>query len=343
MNILGLSVSPADYSFCLLQDGKMRDPLQGVTFSLDSPQSFLQKSGVSLIDIDLLAVCDRPPVQWQRMLRTSLSQVPEGAVAFVKEAIPWLKAKAWMKKVFGPKSEFRGKIRFIGRHESLAAATFFQSGFTDAAIFTMDTGVECVTSSYGAGTSDHISIMAEQNFPHSLELFYLAFMSAMEIDSRDTDMFLELASGGVPKYKNLILSGLMDLKEDGSFRLDMSCFVYHNGLSISANKFCTLFGCSEVEKESPGRRERDLASSLQAVFEEVVLRTLHHLHRVSGQTKLCTLDSRVFRCLKKDTLLALSGFDALHVQDVSSGAAGAALYAWHQYVDQDQQHNHNGA
>lgn len=342
MNILGLSVSSAGYKFCLLQDGKMNNPVQSISFSLDSFQSFLRQCGISLADIDLLAVCDRPSVQWQRILRTSLSQVPEGAVVFVKEAIPWIRAKAWMKRTFGPKSEFRGETLFIGRNESLAAATFFQSGFTDAAIFTMDTGAECVTSGYGTGTSDHVSIIAEQYYPHSLELLYLALMSAMGLDSQNTDMFMKLASGGDTKYKSLILSELMDLKDDGSFRLDMNHFVYRNGLSISRGKLCTLLGWPDERTESPGRRESDLARSLQVVFEEVILRTLWYWHRRYGQTRLCTIDSRVFRCLNRDKILAASGFDELHVQSDSNGATGAALFAWHQYVDQSQHQNHSG-
>ncbi len=333
-------MSPSDQGLCLLRDGKICNTLYGEgTISSVSLESCLKTGGVTLQEIDLLAVSDRSSVQWQRILRTGFSMGPEGATLFVKEMLPWIGHKRWMEKCFGGKSDFQGETLFVGRHESLAAAAFFQSGFKDAAIVTMDRGLERSVCACGTGASNQITMRAEQDYPHSLELFYLAFLPVIGLKSEETNRLAELAASGKPKYSDQIFTELLDLKEDGSFRLDMNYFTHINGLSLCMPNFRKAFGWYAGAVGTIGTKERDLACSLSVVMEEVVLRMLRCLNRIGSSKNLCITNSRSFNFLDSASLAKLSGFDKLHVQDIHSSANGAALNAWHQHIKQSNKTN----
>lgn len=322
MNILGISVSPSDHGFCFLRDGEVQSAVQDISFSAGSFESCLQQAGIGLGDIDLLAVCDKPALQWQRIVKTSLSHVPEGSMTFLRDALPWIRRHTWMKKTFGSKSTFHGETLFVGRHKSLAAEVFFQSGFQHAAFLTFDTGVEKAVSTFGVGSLNDISVLAEQYYPHSLELFCSAFMPVVGLSKGDVDAFMALASTGKPNCADVVLSEFMDLKEDGSFRFDMNCFEYRHGLIVSSAGLGRLGGAVSSGK--------DIARSVQAVAEQVFVQILRHLYKVSGQTRLCIQGNGVSQCFKRNELLKPSLFDEVSVQDVCHGATGAALFAWHQ-------------
>ncbi len=331
MNILGISMSPSDQGLCLLRDGEICNTESGEAITTFSLQGYLHSCGVTLQELDLLAITDRPSVQWQRILRTGFSMGLEGATLFVKEMLPQIRSKRGMDKWFGGKSDFQGETLFVGRHESLAAATFFQSGFEDAAIVTMDSGLERVACACGTGASNQVAIDAEQNYPHSLELFYLAFLPVIGLKSEETDRFAELAAAGKPKYSDQIFTALLDLKEDGSFRLDMDYFSYANGLSLCMQNLREALGWYTAPVGTIGTKEKDLACSLSVVMEEILLRMLQYSYRISSMKNLCINNSRSFSCLDSTPLVKASGFDNLHVQDIHSSATGAALYAWHQH------------
>jgi carbamoyltransferase len=327
MNILGISVSPSDHGFCFLRDGVVQSTMQNISFSAGSFESCLQQAGIVLGDLDLLAVCDNPVLQWQRIMSTCLSRVPEGSMMFVKDALPWIRRHAWMKKTFGPKSAFKGETLVVGRHTSLAAAAFFQSDFQSSAFLTFDTGVERAVSTFGVGSLNELSVLARQYYPHSLELFCSAFMPAVEMSKGDVDAFKVLASTGKPSCRDVILSEFMDLKEDGSFRLDMDCFEYRQGLTLSSTGVGRLKGAMSCKK--------DIARSVQAVAEQVLLRTLRHLNKVTGQSRLCMLDSGFPLCVRRNELLEGAPFDEVSIQDGYSSATGASLFAWYQTFQQN--------
>lgn len=329
MNILGISASPSDYGFCFLRDGEMQSVIQHSGHSLDSLTSNLQASGVDLADIDLLAVCDRPPLQWHRIIKTGISHAPEGAGAFVKEALPWMRRHLWMKKNFGQESDFHGDVVFVGRHKSLAAAAFFQSGFSHAAVLTMDAGIELVTSSIGVGSLTDFSVLGEQYYPHSMEFLRSAFMPVLGISNGDVDSFSALASTGTPQYTDFILSELMDLKEDGSFRFDLDCFEHRHGLTVSRSCLHKMLGYSIDKPVIAGQEGKDIARSVQGITEEIFLRTVSHLRRVSGETRLCMFAGGAHSYLNGGTPLGGLPFEQVYVQDVCSGATGAALFARH--------------
>lgn len=322
MNILGISVSPSDHGFCFLRDGAVQSVVNNISFSTGSFESCLQQAGIIPGDLDLLAVCDNPVLQWQRIMNTCLPRVPEGAMMFVKDALPWIRRHAWMKKTFGPKSAFKGETLVVGRHASLAAATFFQSGFQHAAFLTLDTGVERAVSTVGVGSLNDLSVLAKQCYPHSLELFCSAFMPVVEISKEEVGTFRTLAATGKPNCSDVLLSEFMDLKEDGSFRLDMDCFEYRQGLTVSSAGL-------EKLRESMSSKE-DIARSVQFVAEQVLLRTLRYLYKVTGQTQLCMLGGGLSYYVRLSELLEVSPFDEVSIQDGYATATGAALFAWHQ-------------
>ncbi len=331
MNILGISISPSDHGFCFLRDGAVQSAVQNISFSAGSFEVSLQQAGIVLGDVDLLAVCDKPILQWQRIMKASLSQVPEGSMMFLKEALPWIRRHAWMKKTFGPKSAFHGEVLFVGRHQSLVAAAFSQSNLSDAAFLTFDTGVELVTSCFGVGALDDFCVQAEQYYPHSLELFCSAFMPVTGVVRGDVNHFLGLASKGKADYADLLFAEFMDLKEDGSFRLDMNCFNYRNGLTVSSTGLSRLIGCFNDNAEISAR---DLARSVQIVAETILSRTLKYLYYISGKSRLCILGSGTSHCLGGDTVWENSAFDEVSVEESGNGAVGAALFVWQQYLRQ---------
>jgi carbamoyltransferase len=256
----------------------------------------------------------------------------------------WIKQKLWMKDHIQTELGFEGKIIFPEHHESHAASAFFPSPFQEAAFLTMDGVGEWATTSYGIGKGNKIHILAEIKFPHSLGLLYSAFTyyTGFKVNSGEYKV-MGLAPYGKPVYKDLILKELIDLKEDGSFKLNMKYFDYAAGLRMTNSRFHKLFGAPPRKPESRvTQREMDLARSIQEVTEEVMLRITRHVHKVTGQKNLCLAGGVALNCVGNGRLLREGPFENIWIQPASGdagGALGAAYFGWHQYLEKPRTAN----
>ena len=252
MNILGISAFYHDSAACLVQDGKIVSAAQEERFTRKKhDHSFpknainycLQNSGLQGKDLDFIAFYDKPFIKFERILETYLAYAPVGIRSFIKAMPLWLKQKLWIKELIGKELGFKGKIIFPEHHQSHAASAFFPSPYRQAAFLTIDGVGEWTTASYGLGRDNNIQILAEIHFPHSLGLLYSAFTyyTGFKVNSGEYKL-MGLAPYGEPRYKDLILSELLDLKEDGSFRLNMKFFGYCAGLKMTNRRFDKLFG-----------------------------------------------------------------------------------------------------
>jgi len=250
----------------------------------------------------------------------------------------WIKQKLWIKELISQEVGFDGSIIFPEHHESHAASAFFPSPFKDAAFVTIDGVGEWTTTSYGMGKDNNIEILAEIHFPHSIGLLYSAFTyhTGFKVNSGEYKV-MGLAPYGEPRYKDLILSELIDLKEDGSFKLNMEYFNYCAGLTMTNKKFDRLVGKSPRKPESPlTQQDMDMARSVQEVTEEVMFRICRKVHAVTGRKNLCLAGGVALNCVANGRILREGPFEKLWIQPAAGdagGALGAALFVWHQYLD----------
>lgn len=298
----------------------------------------LQDSGLKVKDLDFVAFYDKPFLKFERILMTYLTYAPVGIWSFI-EAMPiWIKQKIWMKDFIKKELGFEGKIIFPEHHESHAASAFFPSPFQEAAFLTIDGVGEWATTSYGVGKDNKIDILAEIHFPHSLGLLYSAFTyyTGFKVNSGEYKV-MGLAPYGEPKYKEMILSELMALKEDGSFKLNMKYFNYCAGLTMTNGRFDKLFGGPPRKPESLlTQRDMDLARSVQEVTEEVTLRVTRHIHKETGQKNLCLAGGVALNCVGNGKILREGPFANIWIQPSAGdagGALGAALFVWYQYLE----------
>ena len=289
-------------------------------------------------DIDYVVFYDKPFIKFERILETYLAYAPFGIQSFIKAIPLWIKQKLFMKEFIKKELDYDGKILFTEHHESHAASAFFPSPFQQAAFLTMDGVGEWATSSYGVGRDNKVTLLAETRFPHSLGLLYSAFTyyTGFKVNSGEYKV-MGLAPYGEPKYKDLILSELMDLKEDGSFMLNMEYFDYCAGLQMTSKKFEELFGGPARKPETLlTQRDMDLARSVQDVIEEVMLRTTRHIHKETGEKNLCLAGGVALNCVGNGRILREGPFEHIWIQPAAGdagGALGAALFAWYQYLD----------
>ncbi len=347
MNILGISAFYHDSAACLVQDGKIISAVQeerftrkkhDFSFPKNAINYCLQDSGLKAEDLDFVAFYDKPFIKFERILETYLSYAPIGIKSFIKAMPLWIKQKIWMKELIKKELGYEGKIIFPEHHESHAASAFFPSPFQEAAFLTIDGVGEWATASYGIGKNNKINIIAEIHFPHSLGLLYSAFTyyTGFKVNSAEYKV-MGLAPYGKPKYKDLILSELMDLKEDGSFKMNMKYFNYCVGLTMTNKKFEKLFGGPPRKPESRlTQREMDLARSVQEVTEEVMLRMTRHIQKETGQKNLCLAGGVALNCVGNGRILREGPFKNIWIQPAAGdagGALGAALLVWHQYLE----------
>ena len=345
MHILGISAFYHDSAACLVHDGKIVAAAQEERFTRKKhDQAFpkhavaycLREGKITMDDVMLVVFYDKPFLKFERILETYLAYAPVGITSFVRAMPLWIKEKLWMKEIMARELGYKGKIIFPEHHESHAASAFFASPFAHAAFLTMDGVGEWATTSYGVGHGNKIQIHADIQFPHSLGLLYSAFTyyTGFKVNSGEYKV-MGLAPYGEPKYKDLILRELIDLKEDGSFHLNMDYFGYASGLTMTNDKFNKLFGGKPRKPESPlTQREMDLARSLQEVTEEVVLRVARHIHKETGEKYLCLAGGVALNCVANGRLLREGPFDDIWIQPASGdagGALGAALFGWYQY------------
>ncbi len=284
-----------------------------------------------------MAFYDKPLLKFDRLLETYLSFVPRGVTSFL-QAIPlWLNQKLWIQDIIKKELNFSGEIIFPEHHESHAASAFFPSPFDKAAFLTLDGVGEWATSSYGIGNGIKVEIIAEQHFPHSIGLLYSAFTyyTGFKVNSGEYKV-MGLAPYGEPKFVKTIYDNLIDLKEDGSFRMNMEYFDYCAGLTMTNKKFGELFGGSaRVPEADLTQREMDLARSVQDVTEEIMLRMAKHTKAETGSANLCLAGGVALNCVANGKLLRSGLFENIWIQPAAGdagGALGAAFIAYHHHL-----------
>ena len=352
MRILGLSAYYHDAAAALVVDGRIEHAAQEERFTRkkhDSAfphgavRSCLEASGIRPADIDVVAFYDKPFLKFERLLETYLAFAPRGFASF-RRALPlWLKEKLFQKsllvkelKTVAPAVDWESKLLFSEHHLSHAASAFFPSPFERAAVLTMDGVGEWTTTSLALGNGNGLEVIREIHFPHSLGLLYSAFTyyTGFKVNSGEYKV-MGLAPYGDPRYADLIRQKLVDIKQDGSFRLDLDYFDYCTGLTMTNARFDALFGGPPRPPEAPlTQREMDLAASVQAVTEEIVLKLARAIGRETGERNLCLAGGVALNCVVNGKLQRQGWFDALWLQPAAGdagGAIGAALVAAHLY------------
>ena len=350
MNILGISAFYHDSAACLVRNGEIVAAAQeerftrkkhDYSFPAQAVKYCLKQGGIAAGALDYVCFYDKPFIKFERILETYLTYAPLGIRSFMMAIPLWIKQKLWMKEFIKKQLGFEGAILFPEHHESHAASAFFASPFQKAAFLTIDGVGEWTTTSYGVGENNQIRIMEEMHFPHSLGLLYSAFTyyTGFKVNSGEYKV-MGLAPYGRPVYKDLILTELMDLKEDGSFKLNMKYFNYCAGLTMTSAKFHRLFGGAPRRPESTvTQRDMDLARSVQEVTEEVMLRIARHIHCRTGQENLCLAGGVALNCVGNGKILREGPFENIWIQPAAGdagGALGAALFAWYQYLDNER-------
>ena len=345
MHVLGISAFYHDSAACLVKDGVIVAAAEEERFSRKKhdasfPEAAIRyclaEGGLASKDLDLVAFYEKPFSKFERILETHLACVPGGFPSFVKAMPRWLKSNLWIKETLSDRLEFKGKILFPEHHEAHGAAAFFPSPFREAAILTMDGVGEWATTSFGSGRDNAFTLQAEIRFPHSLGLLYSAFTyyAGFRVNSGEYKL-MGLAPYGRPTFKQLIYDRLLDLKEDGSFRLNMEYFNFAAGLTMTHARFHDLFGGPpRVPESALDQRVMDIARSIQEVLEEVVLRMARHVHRETGLENLCLGGGVALNCVANGRLLREGPFRDIWIQPAAGdagGALGAALFAWHRY------------
>jgi carbamoyltransferase len=347
--ILGISAFYHDSAAALVVDGRIVAAAQEERFTRKKhdhgfPQRAidycLSEAGIAAADLDHVAFYDKPIRKFERLLETYFAYAPAGYASFRKALPLWLKEKLHLPRLMdrGLRHQYRGRYVFTDHHESHAASAFFPSPFDEAAIITFDGVGEWSTTCWGSGRGNRIRLDQEIRFPHSLGLLYSAFTyyTGFKVNSGEYKV-MGLAPYGTPKYKDHLLEHLMDLKEDGSFRLDMSYFNYCQGLTMTSEKFHRLLGGPPRQAESRvSQREMDLAASIQAVTEEVMLRTARHVHRQTGMKNLVLAGGVALNCVGNGRVLREGPFENVWIQPAAGdagGALGAALFTWYQLLD----------
>ena len=352
MDILGISCYYHDSAACLVRDGEIVAAAQEERFTRkkhdpDFPQNAVQyclrRGGTDASKLDVVAFYDKPFIKFERILETYVAYAPRGVASFLKAIPVWMKQKLWLHELIGKELEgYEGKIVYPEHHESHAASAFFPSPFQRAAFLTMDGVGEWTTSSFGVGAGNRITIDSELRFPHSLGLLYSAFTyyTGFKVNSGEYKV-MGLAPYGEPKYVQTILDNLLDLKEDGSFRMDMKYFNYCSGLTMTNGHFDKLFGGPPRKPETLlTQREMDLARSVQEVTELIMRRSAQHVHQQTGEKYLCLAGGVALNCVGNGKILREGPFDDLWIQPAAGdagGALGAALFAWYQYLDNERQ------
>lgn len=344
--ILGISAFYHDSAACLVKDGRIHCAAQeerftrkkhDFNFPMNAINFCLTQAGIGSEGLDFVVFYDKPFIKFERILETSLSYAPLGLRQFIQAMPLWLKQKLWIPEIIRSELGFKGKILFCEHHEAHAASAFFPSPFKEAAFLTMDGVGEWDTASFGVGKDNDIEIYSSLKFPHSLGLLYSAFTyyTGFRVNSGEYKV-MGLAPYGEPKYADLILDNLLDLKGDGSFKLNMKYFGFCDSLKMTNRRFEGLFGGpARIPESKITQREMDLAASIQKVTEEIMLKMSRHVHKITGKEKLCLAGGVALNCVGNGRILREGPFKDIWVQPASGdagGALGAALLIWYKYL-----------
>ena len=347
--ILGISAFYHDSAAALLVDGRIVAAAQEERFTRTKHDAgfpthavayCLTEAGIDAGALDYVGFYDKPFLKFERLLETYLAYAPRGYRSFIHAMPQWLKQKLHLPREIrqGLGGAYRNAITFTEHHESHAASAFFPSPFDDAAFLTLDGVGEWATASYGVGHGNRIELTHELRFPHSLGLLYSAFTyyAGFKVNSGEYKL-MGLAPYGDPTYADLIRDHLLDLKPDGSFRMNMAYFQYCEGLQMTSPAFDALFGGPRRDPESPiTKRDMDIAASVQLVTEEIMLAAARHVHAETGQRHLCLAGGVALNCVGNGRLLRESPFEDIWIQPAAGdagGALGVALFIWHQLLD----------
>jgi len=354
MRLLGISAFYHDSAAALVEDGRVVAAAQEERFSRKKHDSgfpgqaiayCLEAGRVDLDDIDHVVFFEKPFVKFERLLETYLGNAPRGFSSF-RMAMPlWIKDKLFQKsnlekelKAFAPSGKIDNKLLFAEHHQSHAASAFFPSPFEEAVVLTMDGVGEWATTSVAIGRGNTLKTMREIRWPHSIGLLYSAFTyyTGFKVNSGEYKV-MGLAPYGEPRFADLILKNIVDLKDDGSFWLDQSYFNYASGLTMTSRKFHDLFGAPPRDPETPlDQRHMDLAASVQKVTEEIMLRMTRDLAATYGIENLCLAGGVALNCVANGKILRDGAFKRIWVQPAAGdagGSVGAALAAYHQHLN----------
>ena len=347
MNILGISAFYHDSAACLVRDGKIVAAAQEERFTrkkhdfefpTHAADYCLRSQGLTIKDVNYVVFYDKPVLKFERLLQTYLTTAPKGFTSYARAMPLWLKEKLWIPETIKNELNYEGEILFTEHHQSHAGSAFYPSPYQEAAILTIDGVGEWTTNSLGIGKGNKFSLIKDIKFPHSLGLLYSAFtyFTGFKVNSGEYKV-MGLAPYGEPKYVQTIYDNLIDLKEDGSFHLNLRYFSYMSELHMTNDEFASLFGGPRRKPETPlSQREMDLARSIQEVVEECMLRQARFLHKESGLDNLCLAGGVALNCVGNGRLLREGPFKNIWIQPAAGdagGALGAALCVWYGYLN----------
>jgi carbamoyltransferase len=363
MNILGISALYHDSAACLVRDGEIVAAAQEERFSRKKGDAglpyhsigyCLEEGRVPRDGIDIVAFYDKPLTKLTRLMTTYSQVAPSGLRSFLMAVPVWLKEKGWvpytieryLKRLgYKPPKDFH----LAEHHHSHAASAFFPSPFQEAAIITVDGVGEWTTTGIGVGEGNHLRMLFEQRFPHSLGMLYSAFtyFTGFKVNSGEYKL-MGLAPYGEPRYVDLIKEKLITIREDGSFRMNLEYFGYLDGLTMTNDRFAELFGGPRrLPEEQITRREMDMARSIQDVTDEIMLKMARYARAVTGKRHLCMAGGVALNCVANGKILRARIFDDLWIQPAAGdagGAMGAALYSWYHILghprDADDEHDY---
>jgi len=344
--ILGISAFYHDSAACLLRNGEIMAAAQeerftrkkgDASFPAHAIRACLEEAGIGPSDLAFVGFYDKPLLKFERILESYLSVAPRGFRSFLRAGPLWIKEKLHIDRTIRATLDYQGEILYSEHHESHAASAFFPSPFREAAFLTMDGVGEWATTSFGVGRDNELELFQETLWPDSLGLLYSAFtyFTGFKVNSGEYKV-MGLAPYGEPRYVSRILDEVVDLKEDGSFRLNQKYFNYLTGLEMTSRHFEKLFDGPPRRPESQlTQREMDLARSVQVVCEEIVLRLARTVHRETGQDSLCLAGGVALNCVANGRLLREGPFESLWIQPAAGdagGALGAAQLIWHRHL-----------
>ncbi|HMD35041.1 MAG TPA: carbamoyltransferase [Vicinamibacterales bacterium] len=346
--ILGISAYYHDSAACLLGDGRIVAAAQEERFTRKKHDSAfpsnavaycLREAGITIEQVDHVAFYEKPLVKFDRLLETAVGVAPRGFRPFLMAMPLWLGEKLWQADQIQEELGTDKTILFGNHHESHAASAFYPSPFEEAAVLTIDGVGEWTTSSIGAGRGSELTLRDETHFPHSVGLLYSAFtyFTGFTVNEGEYKV-MGLAPYGEPKYVKTIRDELVDIAEDGSLRLNLDHFEFHRGLTMTGGGFERLFGGPRRAPDQPvTQREMDLARSVQAVTEEIMMRMANRAHRETGLDRLCLAGGVALNCVGNGRILREGPFKHLFIQPASGdagGALGVAYAIWHRYLGQ---------